>query len=180
MKQKINDLRNRISYGWIILAVVLMIALICIFCIFDSVAVIGNSMLPNFVGGKVNGDVIAVRGDKVIISKIYGIERGDVIVFKSAELNESLIKRVIGVEGDTVEIKNNLLYLNGAKVNETYIKEPMTSISGVWKVGKNEVFVLGDNRNNSEDSRYFGCVSTKNIQGEVVIRVSADGKIYFI
>ncbi len=180
MRQKFNDLRNRISNGWVVLAVVLVIALICVFSIFDSVAVIGSSMQPNFVGGEATNGTITVKGDKVIISKIYGIKRGDVIVFYSDELKESLIKRVIGVEGDTVEIRDNEVYLNGKKLQENYIKEKMHTSNGVWKVGKNQVFVLGDNRNSSVDSRIFGCISTKSIQGEVVLRVATDGKIYFI
>lgn len=96
-------------------------------------------------------------------------ERFEIVVF---EINgEKLIKRVIGLPGETVEYKNNTLYINGEKINEEYgygdtsdfYLEELNSN----KVPDNHYFVLGDNRNNSLDSRYFGCISKDKIIGSV-------------
>ena len=173
-----NDLRNKkYKSGIIITLVIIVIFLVCIFSIFDSVKVVGPSMNPNFNGE--NGIY-----DKVIISRIYEINYGDVIVFKNDDLKENLIKRVVGVEGDTIAIKDNKLYRNGDEVIEDYICEPMKLVQfngKSWKIEKGQVFVLGDNRNNSTDSRELGPISKKDILGEVVIRIdNATGKIHFM
>lgn len=183
MKNRFYDLRKRQSYGVIIAICVAVIIAICIFCTFESILIIGDSMLPNFVGGVAdnNGNIIK-KGDKVIISKLYNLQYGDVVVFYNEALKENLIKRVIGLEGDEIEIKDNVLYRNGKAVEENYIKEPMiNNINQKWQVAKDCVFVLGDNRNNSRDSRELGAISTQDIKGEVILRVSVtNGKITFI
>ena len=89
--------------------------------------------------------------------------------------NESsrLIKRVIGVAGDEVDIKDGYVYINGKKLEEAYVKGE--TISGEFKlpikVGKNELFVLGDNRIVSRDSREFGLIDYKQLEGKAVYRV---------
>lgn len=91
-------------------------------------------------------------------------ERFDIVVF---DLNgERLIKRVIGLPGDEVEYKNNTLYINGTKVDETY-GYGITQDFKYTKKADNCYFVVGDNRNNSLDSRYFGCVPKDKIIGSV-------------
>lgn len=169
-----RDLRKH-KKGIIITLAITLLLVLCIFLIFDSVTVVGASMQPNFnVSGK---------NDKVIISRIYGLDYGDVIVFYNKELNENLIKRIVGLEGDTIAIIDGKLYRNGKLVVENYIKEPMKhAFDGMsWKVKKDEIFVMGDNRNNSEDSRVFGAIKKSDVIGEVIIRVDYNsGKIYFI
>jgi len=78
------------------------------------------------------------------------------------------IKRVIGLPGDTIEIKSDKLYKNGKLLDEPYINEPMENNSDLKVVvPARHIFVMGDNRNNSEDSRVIGCVPYENIIGKL-------------
>ncbi|MFD3258921.1 signal peptidase I [Paenibacillus lentus] len=76
------------------------------------------------------------------------------------------VKRVIGLPGDIIEIKDGQVYRNGAKLEEPYIKEQMyAEQSQVWEIPDNHIFVMGDNRNNSKDSRMIGPVPLDHIMG---------------
>ena len=106
-------------------------------------------------------------------------ERGDVIVFRSELLDDEgnekcLIKRVIGLPGDVVEIKSGYVYVNGEEIDEPYVKEQ--GISGEMDavtIPENELFVMGDNRGVSEDSRSarVGTISEDMIVGKVFVRL---------
>lgn len=127
-------------------------------------------------------------GDFLIMSKQsyrFGeIERGDVIIFKSNIKREDtnhkklLIKRVIGIPGDVITISGGNVYINGKKANEKYIGGETTEgdIHDL-KVGDDEVFVLGDHRSVSKDSRELGCISQKAVRGKAVFRVYPFSKI---
>jgi len=129
----------------------------------------GSSMEPNFK-----------EGQYLIISRVNYLfgdpQRGDIVVFNSPESDPgdpSLIKRVIGLPGDTVEIRETLVYLNGTLLAEDYINEPCREYKcpdESWTLGDDEYFVMGDNRNVSNDSRSFGPVTHDRIIGEVLLR----------
>lgn len=98
-------------------------------------------------------------------------------VYYVLEMNKtSYIKRIIGVEGDHIEIKDGKVYLNDEELQENYLNEGVTTnmgISGVYSditVPEGYVFVMGDNRNHSVDSRSFGCIPVSKIEGKVWIR----------
>lgn len=132
--------------------------------------VIGRSMEPNFYEGEF------LLADKVSY-RFKDPERGDVVIFKFDDTHD-YIKRVIGVPGDTVEIKNNKVFLNGDQLDESdYLEDTvMTSNGNFMTPGRTEtvpedsVFALGDNRPHSSDSRNFGMIKIDRIKGRVVFR----------
>ena len=93
---------------------------------------------------------------------------------KEAKASHSrLVKRVIGIEGDEIDIKDGYVYLNGSKLKEPYVKGDtfIREFSLPVKVGHNQLFVLGDNRPVSEDSRSFGLIDINQVEGKAVFRV---------
>jgi signal peptidase I len=116
-------------------------------------------------------------GDRVLVNKfIYRFtdpRRGDIIVFESVDnSNEDLIKRVVGLPGDKIAVRGGKLFVNGEPQKEPYTnkKLPDRSFYARMTVPKNHVFVMGDNRGNSADSRVFGPLPEKNIEGEAFLR----------
>lgn len=129
----------------------------------------GPSMQPSFHAGEF-----------LVVSRLSYLagepERGDVVVFDAPEARPDdppLIKRLIGMPGDTIEVRASQVYVNGEALAEPYIKEPCTPAmcrDADWRLGPNEYFFMGDNRNNSRDSRRFGPVSRDHVVGEALIR----------
>jgi signal peptidase I len=116
-------------------------------------------------------------GDRVLVNKfIYRFtdpSRGDIIVFESVDnSNEDLIKRIVGLPGDRIAVRGGKLFVNGERQREPYTnkKLPDRSFYAQTRVPKNHVFVMGDNRGNSADSRVFGPLPEKNIEGEAFLR----------
>ena len=123
-------------------------------------------------------------GDRVLVNKfIYRFtepERGDVIVFKSVQGDDQdLIKRVVGVPGDEITVRGGRLFVNGEPQQEPYVnkKYPDRSFYAPTTVPKDHVFMMGDNRANSQDSRVFGPVPKENIEGEAFLRFWPPGRI---
>ncbi len=124
-----------------------------------------ESMLPTL---KV-GDYLLI--DKVTF-KINGISRGDIVVFDpppASSLDKVLIKRVIGLPGDTVSISKGLVYINGTAIDEPYELEKPINDFRAFAVPENSLFVMGDNRNNSFDSRYWGVVPMDLVIGKALL-----------
>ena len=116
-------------------------------------------------------------GDRVLVNKfIYRFsepQRGDIVVFRSVEGGgEDLIKRVVGVPGDEISVRGGTLYVNGERQREPYVnkKFPDRSTFARTTVPQGHYFMMGDNRANSRDSRFFGPVPKKNIEGEAFLR----------
>jgi signal peptidase I len=116
-------------------------------------------------------------GDRVLVNKfIYRFKepkRGDIIVFRSVDNpDEDLIKRVVALPGDKIAERDGTLYVNGKRQKEPYTNDKLPDASSFAKttVPKNHVFVMGDNRGNSADSRVFGPLPEKNIEGEAFLR----------
>lgn len=129
--------------------------------------------LQNF---KVEGDSMFPtlhNGEYILVNKVdYMVKspsRGDIIVFQATQAGspgKDFIKRVIGLPGETVAVHNDSVYINGRRLNEPYIKtEPLYTYPPT-KVPANEYFVLGDNRNNSEDSHLWGDLDRRYIIGK--------------
>lgn len=153
----------------------LIITFICREFIFSPVMVQGESMQPTFEDN-----------DKIIVAKNSKIERFDMIVFHAKNRNENHIKRVIGLPGDIVEMKDDRLFINGKEYKENYLKSNKESIPvrehltedfslHNWadnaKVPADSLFVLGDNRRRSSDGREYGFIKKDSVIGEVKIRI---------
>lgn len=95
-------------------------------------------------------------------------ERGDIIVFRHPRSDLNLIKRVIGLPGDQVEIRNQEVRVNGQLLNEPYIAQS-PNYNGTWDVPAGNYFVLGDNRNSSSDSHTWQFLPEQNISGKAMV-----------
>jgi signal peptidase I len=158
------------------------VSIAVVFCFFlitfvaQAFRVQGTSMLP-----------LLEDGERIIVNKLvyrfYPIQRGDVVVFwYPKDPSVSFIKRVVGLPGDSVEIRRGVLYVNGARAQEPYLQAgfrdheshgPVTVRAGYY-------YVLGDHRNGSNDSRNWGEVPEKYIYGKAYLRFWPLGKIGFI
>jgi signal peptidase I len=125
------------------------------------------------------------EGDRVLVNKLsyklHDVHRGDVVVFRRPAAAasgdddiEDLIKRVIGLPGDTVETVDGVIYINGKPLPEPYLPKGTRSDSPPVQrqvIPKDEYFVMGDNRGNSQDSRFFGPIDGGLIVGRAFMRI---------
>lgn len=165
-KEKINkDKKGTFLSEWIIpiLSAIILAILINKFLVF-KVLIPSESMVPTL---NVN--------DRLFVTRIYNLEkleRGDILVFYSEEYQKSLIKRLIGLPGDKIEIEEGIVYVNGEKLEEDYIGKKDT-LSGEYEVPEGKYFFLGDNRLESQDSRYWDnpYIDGEDITGKARLKV---------
>lgn len=132
----------------------------------------------NAMSARVRVDGFSMRptledGEFVLVSKmsyLFGeTERGDIIVFHfPMNPEEELIKRVIGLPGDHISVSDGTVSVNGQMLNEPYIAATPT-YTGEWDVAEGQLFVLGDNRNNSNDSKDWGLLPEEKVVGKAVL-----------
>ncbi|MDO5062357.1 MAG: signal peptidase I [Peptostreptococcaceae bacterium] len=120
------------------------------------------------------------EGDLLLVNKLAKnkLERGDIIIFRNPEKRdpddyEYFTKRVIGMENDVVKIENGKVIVNGETLVENYVtpSNNQINVAGEWTVQDNYLFVLGDNRDSSLDSRKFGTIPQAYVLGKVFLRI---------
>ena len=164
---------------------------ICSFLLYIGAAVLVTFLILHFIGQRtvVNGPSMMntlKNGDNIILDKIsyrfHDPERFDIIVFPVANEEKNYIKRIIGLPGETVQVLNGFVYITDAdgkfyELEESYGAEIMLDEAGNYlttapvKLGEDEYFVLGDNRNDSIDSRRIGPIPRDIIKGRAWIRI---------
>ena len=153
-------MKEYIPYVFIILFVVLLRVYVI-----SPVQVDGSSMVPT------------LQDNEILLLKKYDhhFERFDIVVLKYNK--EKLVKRIIGLPGETVVYRNNTLWIDGKKVEEKFLPENIVTsdfnLSGIGytKIPNGYYFVVGDNRGDSLDSRYIGLIPKKDIEGTVSFRL---------
>lgn len=116
------------------------------------------------------------NGDILLLYKLSSIDRFDIIVLDEEKDNEKIIKRVIGLPGETVAIKNGKIYINDKVIDDEYAYGETSDYNKVT-LRDDEYFILGDNRLISKDSRYFGPIKENEIKGKIVFRLFPFTKI---
>ncbi len=160
--------------------IIVFVAVAVFFVIYlgEETSIVGSSMAPAIDDGQV---ILIDRMSYEITSP----GRFDVIVYKSKTTeNQYVIKRIIGLPGETVKIEDSKIYINGEVLEDKYFDGTYESgyAQNEIKVGNNQYFVMGDNRNLSEDSRfeYIGNISEENIIGKAWLIASPFKEIGFI
>ncbi len=155
--------------------ILITIALVLAFLIRTYIAepryIPSDSMVPTLL-----------TGDRLVVEKIsYRFDSpkfGDIVVFqpppelqrRGYPIDQAFIKRIIGTPGDTIKIEDGKVYLNEKELQEDYIKEPPIQPFPAVKVPQNQYFMMGDNRNDSNDSRYWGFLPKQNMIGKATFR----------
>jgi len=125
-----------------------------------------------------------VPRDRVLVNrvvyKLHEPGRGDIVVLDSAAVGRVLIKRVIGLPGDIVEVKEGKVLVNGAAIDEKYVKEAPQYDWGPQAVPSDSYFVMGDNRNNSYDSHVWGFLPADHVVGKAEVIFWPPQRIRFI
>lgn len=149
--------------------------------VFVPTVVQGVSMMPTLQDG-----------NRLIVSKLGEIKRFDEIVFRAPDAPKNYVKRVIGLPGDTIVLKEDQLYINGMLTPEPYLDNSkkklavgdylnddftLEMLTGELRVPKGHLFVMGDNRPRSHDSREFGFIKTSSVIGQVEVRIWPLNKI---
>lgn len=104
------------------------------------------------------------RGFSFIITRNINIERFDICVVDGDDIDYLLVKRVIGLPGETIEYIDNKLYVNGEYIEEDFLSQEVNTYDFSITLGENEYYCLGDNRENSNDSRHYGAFKKEEIK----------------
>ena len=165
------SLRQKIQENSTTVGIALILAFLIRVFIAEPRYIPSDSMLPTLI-----------RGDRLVIEKVtYNFHpptRGEIVVFQPPaklqilgyDKNQAFIKRAIATAGETVAVQDGVVYVNDRPISEDYIAAPPAYNLKTVTVPKGNIFVMGDNRNNSNDSHVWGFLPTKNIIGRAIFR----------
>ena len=159
--------RGALAFGREIVATILpaiVIALLIQMFLAQSTIVYGQSMEPNLH-----------QDQRLVVEKVsyrlHGPQRGDIVILPDPGKGPlPLIKRVVGLPGERISIAAGKIYADGVVLDEAYLAQVTSGDGRSWQVPPMQVFVMGDNRGNSRDSRYFGTVPVETLIGHAVFR----------
>ncbi|MDP4182859.1 MAG: signal peptidase I [Bacillota bacterium] len=143
------------------------------------VSVVLSLIVVNFVAQSTKVYSVSMQptiyeGNRILIEKISQkmnlLKRGEIIAFKAPTQDENFIKRIIGLPGDKVVIKDGKVFVNDKELHEPYLKDGTTNGSINLVVPSGKLFVMGDNRLNSYDSRAFGCIDLNSVVGRALFQ----------
>jgi signal peptidase I len=160
----------RVAFEWVGLVVLaLIIALLIKTFLFQAFFIPSESMVPTL---KVHDRVLVNK----LSYKLHPVHRDDIVVFKAPPNSDpgidDLVKRVIGLPGETVGAHGGHVYINGKRLSEPYLpKDSSTTDFAPVKIPADSYWVMGDNRGNSKDSRVFGVITKGKIVGRVFVRI---------
>jgi signal peptidase I len=171
-----RSLRHHLAEWGIVVVVAVVAALLLRLFVVQTFYIPSGSMTPTL---KV--------GDRILVFKLaydfHSVQRGNIIVFDAPSkvaascdtTDKVLVKRVIGLPGETISDRGGVVYIDGRPLHETYLPkhdpETYTAPFGPVHIAPNHYFVMGDNRTQSCDSRYWGTVKRSDIIGQVVMRI---------
>ncbi len=160
------------------LLLIVCLILLIRYTAFNKYDVVGSSMHPTLIGAITEAQTQKEKYktkksfDRVYTKNTKMVSRGDIVVIKRPDSERDIIKRVIGIAGDTVELVSGTVRVNGETLNETYLAPGTITRHTIpyakFVVGSDEIFVLGDNRDNSYDSRSHGCFKRDDISGKCI------------
>ena len=162
--------KGKFNFAYTIIICLVIAKLITSF-VFLSVMVDGSSMYPTLS----NGDKAITDG---LFYKMGGIDRFDIVIFEKKGYEDKLVKRVIGLPGETVKFEKGVLYINGEKVEQDFIPEELAAQTSLYyndtfecTLKDDEYYVMGDNRmpRASTDSRFFGPIKKSQIKGRGIL-----------
>ncbi|RIX51742.1 signal peptidase I [Paenibacillus nanensis] len=147
-----------------------------------GIAVVGALLFQNYVYAQTEVHNVSmqntlVEGQRLIEDKwsyrFHGPKSGDIVIINGPEYDSRLVKRVIALPGQTIDMKDGEVYVDGVKLDEDYAKGETypVVVPMPYTVPAGHVFVMGDNRENSLDSRTFGAVAQDSLEGKAVFRV---------
>lgn len=169
--KKPSNLKNKLKENGITIVIALLLALLIRVFIAEPRYIPSESMYPTLE-----------TGDRLVVEKVaykfHPPSQGDIVVFQPPtqlrvlgyEPNQAFIKRAIATAGETIAVKDGIVYVNDRPLQEDYIAAPPEYELLPIKVPEGQLFVMGDNRNNSNDSHVWGFLPTENIIGHAVFR----------
>jgi signal peptidase I len=180
IKKKPSNKKSQVKEYVISIVVAIVIALIFRNYVFARADVDGYSMFSTLN----NKDVLFVEKLSLLTNSI---KKGEIIIFDSNNATHDIyVKRVIATAGDQIEVKNGKVYLNNIEVNEPYLDKdvitnpgPFLTTNQIYTIKPGYIFVMGDNRGDSVDSRILGPIALKDIKGHVILRAFPFNKMRF-